>query len=104
VAVPAGPVELKAEPIDGARPTFSGSHEQIIDDIRVYETAGVTGMTVGFRARALQGHLEKLETFVDRDLLQYGEIWAAAGTPNAVFRLSPDGLVKMTGGRVVEVA
>jgi prolyl-tRNA editing enzyme YbaK/EbsC (Cys-tRNA(Pro) deacylase) len=50
------------------------------------------------------GHLEKLETFIDQDLLQYGEIWAAAGTPNAVFRLSPDDLVRMTGGRVVEVA
>lgn len=47
------------------------------------------------------GHLERLETFVDEDLLQYGEIWAAAGTPHAVFRLAPADLLKMTGGRAV---
>jgi prolyl-tRNA editing enzyme YbaK/EbsC (Cys-tRNA(Pro) deacylase) len=47
------------------------------------------------------GHTEKLETFVDEDLLQYAEIWAAAGTPHAVFRLSPSDLVRMTGGQVI---
>lgn len=49
------------------------------------------------------GHPGPLETYIDEDLLQYEEIWAAAGTPNAVFRLSPEDLVKMTGGRVVRV-
>jgi len=49
------------------------------------------------------GHLEKLEIFIDKDLLQYEEIWAAAGNPNAVFRLTPSDLVKMTGGRVVTI-
>ena len=49
------------------------------------------------------GHLEKLEIFIDKDLLQYEEIWAAAGNPNAVFRLTPSDLVKMTGGRVVSI-
>jgi prolyl-tRNA editing enzyme YbaK/EbsC (Cys-tRNA(Pro) deacylase) len=49
------------------------------------------------------GHIEKPETFVDKDLLQYDEIWAAAGTPNAVFSLSPVELVRITGGRVVEI-
>jgi len=48
-------------------------------------------------------HLEPLETFIDQDLLQYEEIWAAAGNPNAVFRLTPVDLIKMTGGRVVSV-
>ncbi len=48
-------------------------------------------------------HLEKLETFIDEDLMQYQELWAAAGTPHAVFRLSPDDLVKITGGRVVRI-
>ena len=49
------------------------------------------------------GHLEKPEVFIDEDLLQYEEIWAAAGNPNAVFRLTPSDLVKMTGGRVVTI-
>jgi len=49
------------------------------------------------------GHSEKLESFIDEDLLQYGEIWAAAGTPNAVFQLAPPELVQLTGGKVVSV-
>ncbi|HEX9028826.1 MAG TPA: YbaK/EbsC family protein, partial [Anaerolineales bacterium] len=49
------------------------------------------------------GHAEALETFVDEDLLQYDEIWAAAGTPNAVFRLKPDDLLTMTHGRVLQI-
>ncbi|MDO9124514.1 MAG: YbaK/EbsC family protein, partial [Deltaproteobacteria bacterium] len=49
------------------------------------------------------GHLEKLDVFIDEDLLQYEEIWAAAGTPNAVFKLIPSDLIKMTEGRVVSI-
>jgi len=49
------------------------------------------------------GHTQPLTTFIDEDLLQYGEIWAAAGTPHAVFRLTPAELVRMTGGQVVGV-
>ena len=49
------------------------------------------------------GHAECLETFIDQDLLQYREIWAAAGTPHAVFRLTPDDLLQMTGGLVIKV-
>jgi prolyl-tRNA editing enzyme YbaK/EbsC (Cys-tRNA(Pro) deacylase) len=49
------------------------------------------------------GHLEKIKIFIDEDLLQYEEIWAAAGSPNAVFRLTPSDLAQMTGGRVVSI-
>ena len=49
------------------------------------------------------GHTEPLETFIDEDLLKLDEIWAAAGTPNAVFCLKPADLVKITSGRVVAV-
>ena len=47
------------------------------------------------------GHVAHLATFIDRDLLQYDEIWAAAGSPHAVFRLTPGDLQSMTGGEVV---
>lgn len=50
------------------------------------------------------GHAEKPEIFVDRDLFAFGEIWAAAGTPNAVFRLTPQDLARITDGTVVAVA
>jgi Cys-tRNA(Pro) deacylase len=48
-------------------------------------------------------HLQQMETYLDEDLMQYKLIWAAAGTPNAVFELTPDDLQKMTGGRVERV-
>lgn len=49
------------------------------------------------------GHLERIETFIDETLAGYDEIWAAAGTPNAVFKLSPALLETMTGGKRVSV-
>ena len=49
------------------------------------------------------GHAEPLQTFIDQDLLQYPEIWAAAGTPHAVFHLTPDELLRITGGLVIKV-
>lgn len=50
------------------------------------------------------GHATALRTFVDADLLQYDQIWAAAGHPNAVFPLTPDELVAMVQGPVVHIA
>ena len=35
------------------------------------------------------GHKNPITTFIDEDLMQYDEIWAAAGTPNSVFKLTP---------------
>ncbi|WP_052889143.1 YbaK/EbsC family protein [Thermogemmatispora carboxidivorans] len=49
------------------------------------------------------GHKEPLETFIDEDLLRYERIWAAAGTPSALFALTPAELQAMTGGRVVTI-
>lgn len=45
------------------------------------------------------GHTESIETYIDEDLLQYEELWAAAGTPNAVFKLSSADIEQMTGGK-----
>lgn len=49
------------------------------------------------------GHAEPPLVLIDDDLLAFDTIWAAAGTPNAVFRLTPDQLVSMTGGRPAQV-
>jgi len=48
-------------------------------------------------------HSKPMETYLDEDLMRYDHIWAAAGTPNAVFELTPGDLQKMTGGRVERV-
>jgi len=49
------------------------------------------------------GHKQAVKTFIDEDLLQYENIWAAAGHPKAVFQLTPDELVDMTKGQVISV-
>jgi prolyl-tRNA editing enzyme YbaK/EbsC (Cys-tRNA(Pro) deacylase) len=61
----------------------------------------VTGFAIG--GIPPLAHAQPLETFIDQDLLKFPEIWAAAGTPNALFKLAPADLVKMTGGQVVKV-
>jgi prolyl-tRNA editing enzyme YbaK/EbsC (Cys-tRNA(Pro) deacylase) len=60
-----------------------------------------TGFAIGGVAPV--GHTEKPVTLIDEDLLGHAEIWAAAGTPNSVFRLTPQALVAMTGGRVTAI-
>jgi prolyl-tRNA editing enzyme YbaK/EbsC (Cys-tRNA(Pro) deacylase) len=60
-----------------------------------------TGFAIGGVAPV--GHLQPPIVFIDRDLERYGEIWAAAGHPHAVFPLGFDDLVRLTGGIVVAV-
>ena len=61
-----------------------------------------TGFAIGGVAPV--GHREPPVIFIDQTLLAYPEIWAAAGTPHAVFRLTPAELVDLTGGRVASLA
>lgn len=42
-------------------------------------------------------------TFIDEDILKFATIWAAAGTNNSVFSLTPDNLVRLTGGKVADI-
>jgi prolyl-tRNA editing enzyme YbaK/EbsC (Cys-tRNA(Pro) deacylase) len=49
------------------------------------------------------GHITPMDVVIDRDLLQYDVVWAAAGTPHAVFSIAPPDLVRVTGGRVVDL-
>ena len=50
------------------------------------------------------GHAESPVCVVDEDLLQYEQIWAAAGTPRAVFRLTPADLQRITDCRIASLA
>jgi len=50
------------------------------------------------------GHNEPLETILDQDLRKYAVIWAAAGTPFAVFQLKPADLEPLTSGRWLQLA
>ena len=85
-----------------------------VDEKRISEYAGepirradvefvrtVTGFAIGGVPPI--GHNHKMETYLDGDLQQYVVIWAAAGTPNAIFELTPSDLQKMTNGIIVQV-
>ena len=50
------------------------------------------------------GHKTAPVVLLDEALMALPEIWAAAGTPNAVFRLTPADLMELTGGRLAAVA
>ena len=77
--------ELLGQPIKRAKPDFVRS---------------ATGFAIGGVPPV--GHLKEPIALIDRDLMALDEVWAAAGTPNAVFCLSPEQLVSLTGGRVAD--
>ena len=49
------------------------------------------------------GYAEPIYTIIDEDLLKQGELWAAAGTPNSVFKLSSASLLEMTAGALKSI-
>ena len=60
-----------------------------------------TGFSIG--GVAPLAHAGTLVTLIDRELFRFDDIWAAAGHPNGVFRLSPNQLVALTGAPVCDV-
>ena len=75
---------IVGEKIDKADPDFVREH---------------TGFAIGGVSPV--GHPAPLHTYVDEDLLHYEVLWAAAGTPHALFSLTPAQLCSMTSGQVV---
>jgi Cys-tRNA(Pro) deacylase len=49
------------------------------------------------------GHSTQLRVFVDPDLMQYDEVWAAAGTWNDNFGANPNDIVRVAGGVVTDL-
>jgi prolyl-tRNA editing enzyme YbaK/EbsC (Cys-tRNA(Pro) deacylase) len=85
-----------------------------VDEKRIHEYAGesigrpnadfvraVTGYAIGGVPPV--GHAQPMETYIDEDFLGYQTVWAAAGTPNAIFELKTADLQKMTNGKIVRV-
>lgn len=79
--------EMAGEPIGKADADFVRQH---------------TGFAIGGVPPV--GHSTAIETYIDADLFQYPEIWAAAGTPRAVFRLTPQDLQTMNHGSIVSIS
>ena len=78
--------DLAGEPIEKADADFVRQH---------------TGFVVG--GVPPLGHKESVTTFIDETLFHYATLWAAAGTPHAIFELSPGDLQTMTDGRIVAI-
>src|ERR1700730_14940989 len=68
--------------------TIGKAHADAVRQATGYSIGGVP--PIGFPA--------PLPTYIDRDLLRYDVVWAAAGTPRHVFPIAPDELVRITGG------
>jgi prolyl-tRNA editing enzyme YbaK/EbsC (Cys-tRNA(Pro) deacylase) len=64
------------------------------------EAREATGFAIG--GTPPFGHPRPLRVVVDRDLLGHDVLWAAAGTPDAVFPLTPEQLVRTSGGEVAD--
>lgn len=65
------------------------------------EARAATGFAVG--GTPPFGHPERIRTFLDRDLLAFGEVWAAAGAPDAVFRTTPEELRRTSRADVADL-
>jgi len=85
-----------------------------VDEKRISEYAGepigradadFVRSTTGFAIGGVPpiGHTQQPATFLDEDFLQYQTVWAAGGTPNAIFECRTADLQKMTGGRVIRI-
>jgi prolyl-tRNA editing enzyme YbaK/EbsC (Cys-tRNA(Pro) deacylase) len=66
------------------------------------EARGATGFAIG--GVPPFGHGSPMTVLVDPGLLSHEVVWAAAGLPDAVFAISPDDLVRVSGGTVAELA
>jgi prolyl-tRNA editing enzyme YbaK/EbsC (Cys-tRNA(Pro) deacylase) len=74
------------------------------DEIRKADAAAVreaTGYAIG--GVPPLGFALRIDTYIDQDLMLYDEVWAAAGTPNHVFRTTPQDLLRLTGGKPADL-
>lgn len=66
------------------------------------EVRTVTGFAIG--GIPPFGHATPLAVFIDEDLLGHARVWAAAGTPHAVFEVDPKALAAALGARVIAMS
>lgn len=64
-------------------------------------TREITGFAIGGIPPI--GHKQPLKTFIDEDLIIHKDLWAAAGTPNAIFKLDSVVLQTLTNGKIISI-
>jgi prolyl-tRNA editing enzyme YbaK/EbsC (Cys-tRNA(Pro) deacylase) len=103
-----------ADRLDGVVALVSGSNRVDISRLAAFlgmpalrratadEAAGLTGFVIG--GIPPFGHRHSLRVVMDPDLERHATVWAAAGTPNAVFPIAPESLRELAGASVVPLA
>ena len=66
------------------------------------EVKSYTGFSIGGVAPV--AHITKLDIFVDKSLSRFKQIYAAAGHPNCVFKISYEELIRLTEGNEKEIS
>jgi Cys-tRNA(Pro) deacylase len=61
----------------------------------------ITGYTIGGVSPV--GHLEKVNIYIDKNLDRFKDLYAAAGHPNCVFKISFINLVQITNGSILDI-
>ena len=80
--------------------------ESLVGETIIKADADFTREVTGFAIGGIPpvGHKQAIEwIFIDEDLLHFQDVWAAAGTPHAVFNLKGTDLVEMTNGKVISI-
>jgi prolyl-tRNA editing enzyme YbaK/EbsC (Cys-tRNA(Pro) deacylase) len=80
---------------------FSARVEEKIERANPEFVREQTGFSIG--GVPPLGHPAQLSTWMDEDLLQFETVWAAAGSPHAVFPISPQDLARVTSAEVIRV-
>lgn len=67
--------------------------------------ADLTRMATGYSIGGVPpfGHAQPLAVYIDRDLLAYEVVWAAAGRPDSVFAVTPGRLLEISGGAAADL-
>lgn len=101
--------------VDGEVVLVYVSGRNMLDEAKLATAAGATACqrvdadvvraSTGFPIGGVPpfGHVSQLRVFIDPDLLQYDEVWAAAGTWNDVFSIHPKKLVEASGGLIADL-
>ena len=66
------------------------------------EVKDITGYTIGGVSPI--GHLTKVSILIDNNLARFEDIFAAAGHPNCIFKINFEQLLKLTNGKIEELA
>jgi prolyl-tRNA editing enzyme YbaK/EbsC (Cys-tRNA(Pro) deacylase) len=80
---------------------LAGGDDATVGRVDADTVRAATGFSIG--GVPPFGHPSPLATFVDRDLLDYATVWAAAGTPRHVFSIAGDALVAVTSGTLADL-